>query len=297
MINGFNTAAGEVTLVLFTTLAPAGAVAVAVMALVLLFAPLDEAVRRLVNKCLCIPLVVAMLGLVASATHLGNPSNALYVFLGVGRSPLSTEVFCAVLFLLMAGVYWLYSFAVSPRRVLLRALLVFQVLAAAAFVTAVAFAYAAETVPTWTLPTVPVALWLNALAAGPLLALVSLTVAHWPAASGRFGRVMLAVSGAASVAAVAVYAFQGFALSGVENAIVSAADLVPGYGAMLLAFALCSAGGLAVFAFSLRASKLGEVSKARPIVSRSLASALVLAGVFVMRFAFYMMHLTVGLGV
>ena len=44
-----------------------------------------------------------MVGLVASATHLGNPANALYVFLGVGRSPLSTEVFCAVVFLALGG--------------------------------------------------------------------------------------------------------------------------------------------------------------------------------------------------
>lgn len=61
-----------------------------------------------------------MVGLVASATHLGNPANALYVFVGVGRSPLSTEVFCAVVFLALAGVYWLYSFAERPRRGLQR---------------------------------------------------------------------------------------------------------------------------------------------------------------------------------
>ncbi|MFR1640267.1 MAG: DmsC/YnfH family molybdoenzyme membrane anchor subunit [Eggerthellaceae bacterium] len=44
----------------------------------------------------------------AASTHLGNPANALFVFLGVGRSPLSNEVFCAVVFLPLAGVYWLY---------------------------------------------------------------------------------------------------------------------------------------------------------------------------------------------
>ena len=55
-----------------------------------------------------------MVGLVASATHLGNPSNALYVFLGVGRSPLSTEVFFAVVFLALAGLYWLVRFRRAP---------------------------------------------------------------------------------------------------------------------------------------------------------------------------------------
>ena len=56
-----------------------------------------------------------MVGLVASATHLGNPANALYVFTGVGRCPLSTEVFAAVIFLALAGVYLLYSFVEHPR--------------------------------------------------------------------------------------------------------------------------------------------------------------------------------------
>ena len=45
-----------------------------------------EAARRL-NKWSCLPLVVAMVGLIASATPQGNPSQAPYVFTGVGRSP------------------------------------------------------------------------------------------------------------------------------------------------------------------------------------------------------------------
>ena len=36
---------------------------------------------------------------------------------------------------------------------------------------------------------------------------------------------------------------------------------------------------------------------AKPIGYAAIASALVFAGIFVMRFAFYMMHLTVGLAV
>ena len=45
MISGFDTAFGEVTLVLFTTLAPSGAVALAIVAAVLLFAKLGDGVR------------------------------------------------------------------------------------------------------------------------------------------------------------------------------------------------------------------------------------------------------------
>ena len=71
----------------------------------------------------------------------GNPANALYVFTGVGRSPLSTEVFAAVIFLALAGVYWLYSFAEHPRVGLQRGLLAAIDVAIVAFVSSVAFAY------------------------------------------------------------------------------------------------------------------------------------------------------------
>ena len=107
---GFSMALDEITLVLFTTLAPTGAMACVIMAAVLVLAPLGEAERTRINRALCIPLVVAMMGLIASATHLGSPANALYVLLGVGRSPLSNEVFCAGLFLASCGLYWLFCF-------------------------------------------------------------------------------------------------------------------------------------------------------------------------------------------
>ncbi len=114
-MDGFSVALSEITLVLFTTLAPSGAVAYLLMSLPVLSGRAAGDTARRLNQLTCLPLLVAMVGLVASATHLGNPANALYVFTGVGRSPLSTEVFAAVIFLALAGVYWLYSFAEHPR--------------------------------------------------------------------------------------------------------------------------------------------------------------------------------------
>lgn len=121
---GFANAADEITLVLFTTLAPSGVVALIVMALVLVIRGprLDAARRVALDRCLWIPIVVTMVGLVASATHLGNPANALYVLAGVGRSPLSNEVASGVAFLGSAGVYWLTAFSVDGGRPRLRRL-------------------------------------------------------------------------------------------------------------------------------------------------------------------------------
>ena len=106
MISGFDTALGEVTLVLFTTLAPSGAIALVLVAAVLLFSKLESTMRARISTFMCIPLVVTMVGLVASATHLGNPANALYVFLHVGSSPLSNEVVSAVGLLACSGCCW-----------------------------------------------------------------------------------------------------------------------------------------------------------------------------------------------
>ena len=114
MVCGMQLALNEISLVLFTTLAPSGVVALILMGLPLLSGKAPEQMARRINQFMCIPLVVSMVGLVMSATHLGNPENVLYVFARVGVSPLSNEVAAAAVFLLLAGIYWLYSFARKP---------------------------------------------------------------------------------------------------------------------------------------------------------------------------------------
>lgn len=233
MSTGFATAFSEITLVLFTTLAPSGAVAYALMSFPIIRGRLSDDAHRRIDKALCIPLIVSLVGLVASATHLGNPANALYVFMGVGRSPLSNEVFSAVIFLAFSGVYWLYSFAVKPRRLLQRLLAVGACVSAIACITAIAFAYSADTVITWNTPFSPLSLWVNAL--------------------------------------------------------------------LVCVFAVFAAAGIAVDALSLFGLSVSQEGKASPdemtisVVRASVAALLVLAGIFVMRFSFYMMHMTVGI--
>lgn len=305
MVSGLNTALGEVTLVLFTTLAPSGAVALMVMMGVLLFAKLAEPARARIDMWVCLPLVVTMVGLVASATHLGNPANALYVFLHVGSSPLSNEVLCAVLFLACAGLYWLYSFAERPNRSLQRVLQVALLLTGASFVTAVAFAYSVETIPTWNLPTSPVLLWLNALMGGPMLALLALYIAGWVPVAGAFGRKLGAASLVALLANVAGYAMQGALMGSVQNAVVAATELVPHYGALCAAAFVLAAAGCRLAGCTQRGMVRSESAAAgcallfskRICLQLIVANVLVFAAIFIMRFAFYMMHLTVGVAV
>lgn len=290
-VSGIDTALGEITLVLFTTLAPSGVMAFVFMGCPALFGMVDDATRHRIDKFLSIPLITSMVGLVASATHLGNPANALYVFLGVGRSPLSTEVFCAVVFLAFAGLYWLYTFAEHPRVKVQRVWMGFCVVAGIIFVTAVGFAYNAETIVSWYTVYVPLNLWLNALVGGPLLAVLSLRVAGYQPVEGRFGRVLVIVSGMALLANAIGFGLQGAELASLENSMVSGNELVPYYGFMVAAFCILGVLGVGMDAHAL----FGSVSLT---FSRSLfACVLVLAGIFIMRFAFYMMHMTVGVGV
>lgn len=303
---GFDAALDEITLVLFTTLAPSGTIAFMTMTGILLGARFDEGMRARMNLFLCIPLVTSMVGLVASATHLGNPANALYVFMNVGSSPLSDEVFCAVLFLICAGVYWLSSFSMRPLRVLKRVLLVVLELCGATFVAAVSFAYETDTVITWCTPYVPAALWLNALVGGSLLAVLSLYAARYPAVGAGLGRAMLVVSAVALAANTVVYVLQGLAYIHAENAVTSATELVPFYWPMLAAFVVLCAAGIAMMVCVLqeisessgqnKAPTAARVSK--DVLGRAIvATMLTFLGIFVMRFAFYMSHLTVGVGV
>ncbi len=305
MSTGFATAFSEITLVLFTTLAPSGAVAYALMSFPIIRGRLSDDAHRRIDKALCIPLIVSLVGLVASATHLGNPANALYVFLHVGSSPLSNEVVSAVGLLACSGLYWLYSFSAKPFVWLQRLLLTMIVATGVAFVTMVSLAYSVDAIVTWSLPTVPIALWLNALVGGPLLAAITLYAAQRRARVGRFGLLLMAVPLIALAANMVMYIVQGRLLSGVANSVVAAADLVPHYHAMLLAFALMCFAGCVLAAFTMHAVSReavahggGELAFSKRVLARmAVACLLVFAGIFVMRFAFYMMHLTVGLAV
>lgn len=87
------------SLAVFTALAPAGAVAFAVVtAFVLTHGGLSSALRDRMNHATIVLLGVAWAGFIASATHLGTPANALHAVEGIGRSPLSNEVVAVVAF-------------------------------------------------------------------------------------------------------------------------------------------------------------------------------------------------------
>ena len=136
---------------------------------------------------------------------------------------------------------------------------------------------------TWDTPFVPVALCLNALVGGPVLTLFCLRFSRWSPLESRVGGMLLALSSAVLLANAGVYVAQGMSV------LVSAEQLVPTYGAMATVFFLLAVAGVAVDALPLMRGRGISVASA------AIASALVFAGIFVMRFAFYMMHMTYGI--
>ncbi len=288
---GFSMAIDEITLVLFTTLAPTGAMACVIMAAVLVFAPLGESERTRVNRALCIPLIVAMVGLIASATHLGSPANALYVLLGVGRSPLSNEVFCAGLFLASCGLYWLFCFTEKQYVRVQKAWCAAVALAGLVCIGAIAMAYDASTIVTWHTWHVPLNVWFSAFAGGPLLAMLGLRAARAVCLHTKASGILVAGSLIALVANVACLVMQNASLGGMWNGYGTALDLVPMYPAMIAWYAVAGLTAIGCAAWPLRGRDLPSVARL------TLCCALFFAGLFVVRFGFYMMRMTYGLGV
>lgn len=291
MASAARLALDEITLVLFTTLAPAAMLACATVALLVGFARMGEAPRTRLAHALVVPLLGAMVGLVASATHLGTPSNALYVVCGVGRSPLSNEVACAVAFLALGGLFWLYSFALRPRRALQRAWSVLVCAAGVAAVGGISVAYAAPTALTWASWHVPANLCLSAVAGCPLLVAATLRIARadagtWPV---RALHVMGVVALAVNLICLTV---QWEWLGTVGNAVGAARDLVPCYPVMIAAYGVCAAVAYVLSASAVRVHE--RTARPMPAGRLALACALFYLGLFGVRFGFYMMHMTVG---
>lgn len=280
------TAVNEITLVLFTSIAPAGLVGYAVMALYA--ATVAERERaEAASRYLIIPLVLVITGLIASATHLGTPANALYVLSGVGRSPLANEVLAVVVFLVLGGAWWMVSFRDDITAPLRRAAVAVVLTAAVVAVHFIAVAYSIPWVPTWALPTVPLTLWLNALVSGSVVGLFGLAAARQQP-SGRFTAVTLLVGAAATVADGVVLGIQWADLASIETTLVAAPDLVPWTPAAIAVFAVLATGALGLCALAEQ-----RRGRHRAVVEGACAVA-VLAACFLLRFTFYAMRMTAG---
>lgn len=101
----------EFPLTFFTTLAPLGAGAFFMLALSFCFADFSKDQLKKIDRLTIIPLLVALVGLIASFFHLANPGHALNIANTVGSTPLANEITAFGIFMIVAAVYWIVALA------------------------------------------------------------------------------------------------------------------------------------------------------------------------------------------
>ena len=260
----------NLSLALFTALAPAGVVAFIIMALARLFAIDHERAVR-IDRMIALPFAVALVGFIASATHLGTPANALHV-----------------MFLFLAGSYWMVAFKVNFPDAAAKPWLLVACLAGIALLACTSQAYAVRTVPTWNTPYSPANLLLTGLFEGTVLSQLFLAAAKVPLSRWSF---LLVGLGAASLAAGVVSMLaQNAYLASIANNEISAASLAPGYHLVIGIFALVGAGALLLDGWALRP----RATECARLILRIAAAILAFAAVFATRIVFYNLHMTVG---
>ncbi len=257
-MRGLDFALNDICLAVFTTLAPGATLAYVVLACTLLFGKLDDRLRQRIESWLIVPLAVATIGLVASATHLGTPSNALYVFRTIGSSPLATEVFFAVFFLGTACSYWLGCIYIEGHKVLRGLWLLASIVAAGLFIAGTDLAYAMPTVITWDTTLAQVILPCTAFACMTPLALLIYTCSGYTS-KVRLMRVLAGISLVATTASCILMAMQYVELGTQRNAFGTAAELVPLYPAAIALFGAC-----------LVVANLGSLHAMRPLAAQGL---------------------------
>lgn len=278
-------------LAIFTTLAPMAAASFVVLAYVFLAGkPSAEEAKRL-DKWTALPAVFMALGMIASFFHLANPANALFVFSGVGSSPLSNELLVTVVFAVVALVYWILGLAGKlpatggARTVLL------LVLAAGSVLQALfcGMAYLMDTIPTWNNPATVVqqlgCAWLGGAALGALVCAAAKV--ELPKSSKLF----IAGFGALGlVVALAGVALQSAGLESIANIWGTAAALEPQLGMFIGLFALCGVAACALLFFAGAAKPQNGGAAAVVSVNSGVAIVAVIvavAGILIIRFAFY----------
>uniref|UniRef100_A0A7C9JE23 DMSO reductase n=1 Tax=Muribaculaceae bacterium Z82 TaxID=2304548 RepID=A0A7C9JE23_9BACT len=284
----------RIALMLFTVLAPAGAIAFVLMSVRIMSIVQRTPIRERMERCLVLPIGLCLVGLISSATHLGTPDNALYVLAGIGRSPLSEEVLAAVVFIAISWLYWLVAFVRQIPLHVSRAFLALACVAAFWLVYRISTVYSIPTIPTWNSPFIPLELWSVALTSGPM---VCLAIFAWMQRSFRDGEVvaprafygfLVGVSFSAFVVSVGLALLQNQELGVLSGSYGLASDLFPFYGASIFAFAALGALGEVAAVLSIR-----KRNCPRPL-GAATAVLLVIAAAIVIRVPFYTMHMTIG---
>ena len=283
------TALNELPLAIFTTLAPIGAGAFVVLAAAVCSLKLDDAQTKAVDRFSLIPAALAAVGFAASFFHLASPLHAVGVFAGIGHSPLSNEIAVGVVFFAAMVLYLALGLAGRLSAAARKPFALAVAALAPVFAVFTGMAYMMPTIPSWDSPLVPLEMVGVALFGGALVALSVLALAK--VLDGRGGHALKSLAFIAGLAGLAIAAVAlvghvellGALWSPSADGSLLAAEAMP----LLIAAAVCGVAAAACLAYA----SFGKTV----LVPAAIGAAAAVAGVFLMRLAFYAVQMSIGL--
>lgn len=278
MGNGFS----EAPLAVFTTLAPMGAMSFIVLLLASLKGFYEGGDDKRLDKVTSVSLLVLFVGFVAAFFHLASPLNAVFVFAGIGLSPLTNEVFSGILVFLAGIVYCLLAnMGKISNSGLRNGLLAAISILAIAFNVMCGMAYLMETIPSWNQVGTVLQMLGYGLMGGAALGAMQLGLAV-PERASSMRTWILAIMVFGLVLGVGGFALQIWGCASVRNIWGFAIDLVPAIWGILATLAV---GGIVGCVLSFVGAKAGKW----PV---QLISCIVVACVvFVARIGFYGLYM------
>ncbi len=273
----------EAPLAIFTTLAPMGAMAFVVLLMASIKGLYEEAAAKRIDRMSIVPAAVVLVGFVGAFFHLANPLNAVMVFDGVGRSPLSNELVAGCIFFVAMLAYvilaWMGKLSDGLRKGFLAVLSVLAIV----FAVFCGLACMMGTIPAWNQPSTIVQMLGFALLGGAVLGCLVLALAKVDAAPIRVPALAMAVAGL--VLAVAGFGMQLGACATIFTIWGSSLDAVPAAWIVFAALFIGSAASCVLLFAALK-----RIPSDR--VFLTVAVVLVVAVVFFARIAFYGLHVT-----
>lgn len=284
----------DLPLALFTTLAPMGAGAFLILAVLFSTTKLDDDALARIDKLTAIPVVLVIAGFLASFFHLANPFNAFGVFTGLGSSPLSNELAVGCLFFVIMLAYWIAMMAakvgLAARKGFAWAVAVLGLL----FAWFTGMAYQIDTIASWNTFAAPVQMLGFSLVGGAAIAVLMLALAKCDDAmrDSAVRTAVLVVLVAGIVLGAGGLIVQAMSTNDMGNAVFSGSELVGGATMVIVCGVICLVGTGACDAFAVRGANAGAL-----VGVTCGAAILAVVGILLLRLAFYAMQLSVGLSI
>ena len=260
------------------------------LALSFCFADFSKDQLKKIERLTIIPLLVALVGLIASFFHLANPGHALNIANTVGSTPLANEITAFGIFMIVAAVYWIVALAGGLKNNSARKgfALVAGILGliAALFI---GLAYAIPTIPTWNNFWTPLSIIGFTFFGGTLLGLLITTLAGAGDASvkGKAGSIHFAIFTVGAVLSLVSVIALWIIGSPASNLVLPVGELA---GSMIWAFVLFIILTVIGYGIGFAAIKISPLT-----VFVIVGVVLIAVAIFLARMCFYALQIGVGL--